>query len=188
MRPPPLDSRSLLGTGMDGTGGRDMMEIRCGNEKKKGIGTHKYPGNIGVVLTPATRSRLLIPPPPLPTPLLTSDHQPTLGLQCLPMLPRASRDIQPDGHHPPPALWERTATPNGPPYLAFLPYLYQASTGHTPPHPIPPFRPPSHQAPSPALSCLALASRPTTFHCELRAHPITPPSPTNCGRSDNTCP
>lgn len=42
----PLGSRSLLGTGMDGTGGRDMMEIRCGNEKKKGIETHEYPGNI----------------------------------------------------------------------------------------------------------------------------------------------
>lgn len=51
-------------------------------------------------------------PPTYPPYLATSDHQPTLGLQCLPMLlPRASRDIQPDGHHPPPALWERTGRP-----------------------------------------------------------------------------
>lgn len=53
-----------------------MMEIRCENEKKKGIGTHEYPGNVGVVLTPATRSRLLIPPPPYLPPYLPPTYPP----------------------------------------------------------------------------------------------------------------
>lgn len=148
------ESRSLLGTGMDGTGGRDMMEIRCGNEKKKGIGTHEYPGNIGVGgpdpgnLLPS----LDVPPGPLPTPLPTY-HQPTHPGPSVPThaAARASRDIQPDHHrlsgkgrdgHP-----KRSAIP--PTLPTSIPFFHTYTKGQHATHPPPP-TPFPHLGPPPA--------------------------------------
>lgn len=139
------ESRSLLGTGMDGTGGRDMMEIRCGNEKKKGIGTHEYPGNIGVGgpdpgnLLPS----LDVPPgPPTYPPTYLPPAYPPWAFSAYPCC-RAG--VARHTARPPPALWERTGRPpqtvrhtSNLAYLdTFLPYLYQGSTGHPPPPPTP---------------------------------------------------